>query len=50
MSGQNFAHLIADTHRRMERDRRLLIDQCDPSATNALKLSRFRLKNISPLE
>jgi hypothetical protein len=50
MRGQNFAHLIANAHRRMERESRLLIDQRDAPTANALELTRFRLKNISPLE
>ena|SRR5882762_4740527 len=50
MRGQDLAHLIADTHRRMERDRRFLIDQRDSSAANALPLSSIRLENIPPLE
>src|SRR5438309_9169351 len=50
MSGQNLAYLIAGTHRRMECDPRLLIDQRDASAAYALELSRCRLKKVPPLE
>jgi hypothetical protein len=50
MGRQDLAHLISDTHRRMECGRRLLIDQRDAFAANALKLSKVRLKNVPPLE
>src|SRR6267378_5162582 len=50
MRGQDLAHLITDTHGRMERDRGFLIDQRDSSAANALQLSSIRLENIPPLE
>jgi hypothetical protein len=50
VGGQDLVHLIADAHRRMERDGRLLIDERDASATKALKFSRFRLKNVLALE
>jgi len=46
MGGQDLAHLIADTHRRMECGRWLLIDQCDAFPPNALKRSKVRLKNV----
>jgi hypothetical protein len=50
VGGQDLVYLIADAHRRMERDGRLLINERDAFATKALKFAGVRLKNVLPLE
>src|SRR5258708_13614353 len=47
---QDFADLVSDSHCRMKGGRRLLIDQRDAPAANALQLPRCCLQDVPAVE